>query len=139
MKALNHKNIVRLYQVLTTSTKIYVVMELVTGGELLDVISRHKHGLKERAARRYFQQLVDGVVYCHRRKVYHRDLKPENILLSESKEVKVTDFGLSSITRSKQGEKDERFLKTQCGTPCYVAPEVRIRFTNDLYNSAPST
>jgi len=124
MKALNHKNIVRLYQVLTTSTKIYVVMELVTGGELLDVISRHKHGLKERAARRYFQQLVDGVVYCHRRKVYHRDLKPENILLSESKEVKVTDFGLSSITRSKQGEKDERFLKTQCGTPCYVAPEV---------------
>uniref|UniRef100_A0A7S0G6F0 non-specific serine/threonine protein kinase n=1 Tax=Rhodosorus marinus TaxID=101924 RepID=A0A7S0G6F0_9RHOD len=77
MKALEHRNIVNLRQVLTSANKLYIVMDLVTGGELFTKI--YKHGaLPEPLARKYFQELVDGVSYCHSKGVYHRDLKPEN-------------------------------------------------------------
>mmetsp|Transcript_13066 Transcript_13066/g.32267 ORF Transcript_13066/g.32267 Transcript_13066/m.32267 type:complete len:793 (+) Transcript_13066:67-2445(+) len=122
MKALRHRNIVNLHQVLTSATKIYMVMDLVRGGELFDKIAaRGEGGVPEDEARGYFQQLVDGVHYCHRRGVYHRDLKPENLLVSEEGELKVTDFGLSTI---RGGENTGDILQTQCGTPSYVAPEV---------------
>lgn len=74
MKALKHKNIVNLRHVLTSATKLYVVMDLVTGGELFTKIL-NEGKLPENVARRFFQQLIDGVDYCHRRGVCHRDLK----------------------------------------------------------------
>lgn len=74
MKALKHKNIVNLRHVLTSATKLYVVMDLVTGGELFTKIL-NEGKLPEGVARRFFQQLIDGVDYCHRRGVCHRDLK----------------------------------------------------------------
>lgn len=74
MKALKHKNIVNLRHVLTSATKLYVVMDLVTGGELFTKIL-NEGKLPEAVARRFFQQLIDGVDYCHRRGVCHRDLK----------------------------------------------------------------
>ncbi|KAA8494271.1 CBL-interacting protein kinase 23 [Porphyridium purpureum] len=122
MKALKHKNIVNLHTVLTSKTKLYIVMDLVTGGELFDVIAaKGEGGLNEEDARRFFHQLVDGVHYCHRRGVCHRDIKPENLLLAEDGEMKLTDFGLSSI---KGANTD--LLTTQCGTPSYVPPEVIV-------------
>lgn len=80
MKALNHPNIVNMMDVMASRERIYVVMELVPGGELFDYVTAHGY-LEEDRARRLFQQLIDAVEYCHRLGVYHRDLKPENILL----------------------------------------------------------
>jgi serine/threonine protein kinase len=79
-----------------------------------------RHGrLNEADARRYFQQLIDGVDFCHSKGVYHRDLKPENLLLDSQGNLKISDFGLSAWPA--QGG---ALLRTTCGTPNYVAPEV---------------
>jgi serine/threonine protein kinase len=80
MRSLSHKHIVRMYEVLTSNTKLYIVVELVTGGELFDRLERHGR-VDETLARQYFQQLVDGVDFCHKSGVAHRDLKPENLLV----------------------------------------------------------
>ncbi|WJX91152.1 CBL-interacting serine/threonine-protein kinase 21, variant 2 [Trifolium repens] len=116
MKLLNHPNIVRIHEVIGTKTKIYIVMEYVSGGQLLDKMSYAK--LDECEARKLFQQLIDSVDYCHNKGVYHRDLKPENLLLDSKGNLKVSDFGLSALKKS------DDVLNTRCGSPCYVAPEV---------------
>jgi serine/threonine protein kinase len=75
--------------------------------------------LSEELARRFFQQIIGGVEYCHAHRVVHRDLKPENLLLdSTNNSVKIADFGLSNIMS------DGDFFKTSCGSPNYAAPEV---------------
>lgn len=112
-----HPHIIRLYEVIETQTDIYVVMEYVKSGELFDYIVE-KGRLHEDEARRFFQQIISGVEYCHRNMVVHRDLKPENLLLDSKCNVKIADFGLSNIMR------DGHFLKTSCGSPNYAAPEV---------------
>lgn len=122
MRLVKHPNVVQLYEVMASKNKIYFVMEYVGGGELFDKVAKGK--LKEDIARKYFQQLVSAVDYCHSRGVYHRDLKPENLLLDENENLKVTDFGLSAITESKW---QDGLLHTTCGTPAYVAPEVILR------------
>lgn len=119
MRLMRHPNIVQLYEVMASKTKIYFAMEYVKGGELFHKVSRGM--LREDVARKYFQQLIEAVNHCHRRGVYHRDLKPENLLLDENGDPKVTDFGLSALLESK---KSDGLLHTTCGTPAYVAPEV---------------
>ncbi|CAA2992204.1 CBL-interacting kinase 32 [Olea europaea subsp. europaea] len=106
--------------VMASKTKIFIVLEFVTGGELFDKIVNHGRMLEDEA-RKYFQQLINAVDYCHSRGVYHRDLKPENLLLDASGNLKVSDFGLSALS---QQVKDDGLLHTTCGTPNYVAPEV---------------
>eukprot|EP00899_Mesostigma_viride_P024849 jgi/Mesvir1/5549/Mv15580-RA.1 len=112
-----HPHIIRLYEVIETHTDIFVVMEYVQSGELFDYIVE-KGRLLEDEARRFFQQIVAGVEYCHRNMVVHRDLKPENLLLDADNNVKIADFGLSNVMH------DGHFLKTSCGSPNYAAPEV---------------
>ncbi|XP_016474051.1 CBL-interacting serine/threonine-protein kinase 24 isoform X1 [Nicotiana tabacum] len=118
MKIVRHPCIVRLHEVLASQTKIYIIQEFVTGGELFDKIV-HQGRISEDEARRYFQQLIDAVAHCHSKGVYHRDLKPENLLLDCQGNLKVSDFGLSALPQ--QGVE---LLHTTCGTPNYVAPEV---------------
>jgi len=120
MKLIRHPNVIRLHEVMASKTKIYIVLEFVTGGELFDKIAS-KGRLKEDEARKYFQQLINAVDYCHSRGVFHRDLKPENLLLDSSGLLKVSDFGLSALA---QQVREDGLLHTTCGTPNYVAPEV---------------
>ncbi|KAL7102804.1 hypothetical protein ACP275_08G140500 [Erythranthe tilingii] len=122
LRRVRHPNIVQLFEVMATKSKIFFVMEYVKGGELFSKVAKGR--LKEEVARKYFQQLVSAVAFCHARGVYHRDLKPENILLDEDGNLKVSDFGLSAI--SDQIKQDGLF-HTLCGTPAYVAPEVLAR------------
>lgn len=119
MRLVRHPNIVQLYEVMASKTKIYFAMEYVKGGELFNKVAKGR--LKEDVARKYFQQLIAAVDYCHSRGVYHRDLKPENLLLDEIGNLKVSDFGLSALFESKR---QDGLLHTTCGTPAYVAPEV---------------
>nr|KYP46248.1 CBL-interacting serine/threonine-protein kinase 8 [Cajanus cajan] len=115
------------YVVLASRTKIYIILEFITGGELFDKIIHHGR-LSEADSRRYFQQLIDGVDYCHSKGVYHRDLKPENLLLDSLGNIKISDFGLSALP-----EQGVSILRTTCGTPNYVAPEV---LSHKGYNGA---
>ncbi|OMO94018.1 hypothetical protein COLO4_16560 [Corchorus olitorius] len=119
MRRLHHPNIVKLIEVLATKTKIYFVMEFAKGGELFTRIARGR--FSEDLSRRYFQQLIAAVGFCHSRGVFHRDLKPENLLLDENWNLKVTDFGLSAVTDQIR---PDGLLHTLCGTPAYVAPEI---------------
>lgn len=120
MKLIRHPNVIRMYEVMASKTKIYIVLEFVTGGELFDKIASQGR-LKEDEARKYFQQLINAVDYCHSRGVYHRDLKLENLLLDANGLLKVSDFGLSALP---QQVREDGLLHTTCGTPNYVAPEV---------------
>jgi len=127
LKLFRHPHIIKLYEVITTPTDIFMIMEYVSGGELFDFIVKNGR-LSEADARHYFQQIICAVEYCHRHKIVHRDLKPENLLLDESKRnVKIADFGLSNIME------DGEFLKTSCGSPNYAAPEV---ISGNLYAGA---
>ncbi|OCK81401.1 Pkinase-domain-containing protein [Lepidopterella palustris CBS 459.81] len=116
LQLLRHPHIIKLYTVITTNTEIIMVLEYA-GGELFDYIVQHGK-MQEDKARKFFQQIVCAVEYCHRHKIVHRDLKPENLLLDENLNVKIADFGLSNIMT------DGNFLKTSCGSPNYAAPEV---------------
>ncbi|XP_051133640.1 CBL-interacting serine/threonine-protein kinase 12-like [Andrographis paniculata] len=122
LRRVRHPNIVQLIEVMATKSRIFFVMEYVKGGELFNKVAKGR--LKEEVARKYFQQLISAVAFCHARGVYHRDLKPENILLDDDGNLKVSDFGLSAI--SEQIKQDGLF-HTLCGTPAYVAPEVLAR------------
>ncbi|XP_027104191.1 CBL-interacting protein kinase 18-like [Coffea arabica] len=122
MALIKHPNVLQLYEVMATKTKIYFVLEYAKGGELFNKVAKGK--LKEDIARKYFQQLITAVDFCHSRGVYHRDLKPENLLLDENGNLKVSDFGLSALAESRR---QDGLLHTTCGTPAYVAPEVISR------------
>ncbi|KAL1565773.1 CBL-interacting serine threonine-protein kinase [Salvia divinorum] len=120
MRRVRHPNVVHLYEVMATKSKIYFVLEYAKGGELFRKVEANGR-LPEDVGRKYFVQLVDAVEFCHSRGVCHRDLKLENILLDEDGAIKVSDFGLSAVVecRGKDG-----LLHTTCGTPAYVAPEI---------------
>jgi calcium/calmodulin-dependent protein kinase I len=121
MRAITHPNIIKLFSVYDEKKKMNLVMELVTGGELFDRIVDSGH-FSEKDAAETSHKLISAIKYMHAQGVVHRDLKPENMLMTDSTkdaEVKITDFGLSKIN-------DERstLMKTPCGTPGYIAPEM---------------
>ncbi|TIB34548.1 hypothetical protein E3P84_01761 [Wallemia ichthyophaga] len=116
LKLLRHPHIIKLYEVISTPTDIIMVMEYA-GNELFNYIVERGR-MPEDEARRFFQQIICAVEYCHRHSIVHRDLKPENLLLDDFNMVKIADFGLSNIMT------DGDFLKTSCGSPNYAAPEV---------------
>lgn len=128
MKTLNHPNIIKIHDTFETNHVIYIVMELVRGGDLFDsIVVRGRY--TEAQARSSMKQIFSAVQYLHSNDIIHRDLKPENILLmepdsnagiEENSQVRITDFGLAKKT-TQEG------LKTFCGTPQYFAPEVLKR------------
>ncbi|GFP86066.1 cbl-interacting serine/threonine-protein kinase 7, partial [Phtheirospermum japonicum] len=116
----HHPNILKLHEVMATRSKIYLVMELAHGGELFAKLNRCRR-FSEPAARRYFQQVVSALRFCHQNGVFHRDIKPQNLLLDHNGLLKITDFGLSALSDQKR---DGGLIYTACGTPAYTAPEV---------------
>ncbi|XP_049396934.1 CBL-interacting serine/threonine-protein kinase 7-like [Solanum stenotomum] len=122
MSRLNHPNIIKLNEVMATKSKIYLVMEIASGGDLHAKLIRHGR-FSDSTARFYFHQLVSALHYCHQNGVTHRDIKPQNILLDQNNNLKISDFGLSALPEQlKNG-----LLHTACGTPGYTAPEVAYR------------
>ncbi|CAK1556321.1 unnamed protein product [Leptosia nina] len=120
LKALRHPCITTVEEVFDSRESVYIVLEFMYGGELFDRITKNGR-LTERMTKLYFKQIVLAVKYLHSQGITHRDLKPENVLLESKEEVtlvKITDFGLSKYV----GE--DSFMKTLCGTPIYLAPEV---------------
>ncbi|XP_002739437.1 serine/threonine-protein kinase Chk2-like [Saccoglossus kowalevskii] len=120
LKELDHPCIISIEDVFETDDVLYIILELVEGGELFDrVVNSGK--IDESTAKLMFYQMLVSTKYLHDRRITHRDLKPENVLLaSDAHEplIKITDFGLSKFV----GE--HSLMKTLCGTPTYLAPEV---------------
>ncbi|KAI3644222.1 hypothetical protein MP228_010386 [Amoeboaphelidium protococcarum] len=117
LKLLHHPNIVKVYDVVETQDRIYIVMEYATGGELFDYIVTHKR-VREKEARWFFRQVLSAVDYCHQNSVIHRDLKPENLLLASDKTIKIIDFGFGNVYQQ------DSLLDTYCGSPFYASPEM---------------
>uniref|UniRef100_A0A667WSN4 Calcium/calmodulin dependent protein kinase I n=1 Tax=Myripristis murdjan TaxID=586833 RepID=A0A667WSN4_9TELE len=117
---IKHANIVSLEDIFESKSHLYLVMQLVSGGELFDRIIE-KGFYTEKDASKLIQQILDAVKYLHDMGIVHRDLKPENLLyysMDEDSKIMISDFGLSKI------EGTGSVMSTACGTPGYVAPEV---------------
>ncbi|XP_067409461.1 maternal embryonic leucine zipper kinase isoform X2 [Emydura macquarii macquarii] len=119
MKNLSHQHICRLYHVIETAKKIFMVLEYCPGGELFDYIIS-KDRLSEEEARIFFRQIVSAIAYVHSQGYAHRDLKPENLLIDAEHNLKLIDFGLCA---KPKGGLDYQ-LNTCCGSPAYAAPEL---------------
>ncbi|CAJ0917980.1 unnamed protein product [Ranitomeya imitator] len=132
LRRVRHTNIIQLIEVFETQERVYMVMELATGGELFDRIIA-KGSFTERDATHVLQMVLEGVKYLHTLGITHRDLKPENLLYyhpgTDSK-IMITDFGFASAR--KKG--DDCLMKTTCGTPEYIAPEILVKkpYTNSV-------
>jgi serine/threonine protein kinase len=119
LKVLNHDHIVKLYDIFEDTYHFYIVMEIVTGGELFDRIAKKVH-YNESEARELCCYILQALQHCHSKHVVHRDLKPENLLMATihtDVDVKLCDFGFSEVAENDS-------LKGYLGTPIYMAPEI---------------
>lgn len=129
MGSLRHPNICALHKVFHEKNgSMNLVLDLIDGGDLLDFITL-QGGVDETMGKHISYQICDALSYCHAQLIAHRDLKPENILLTKTNPpmVKIADFGLAKVVDSAT------MLRTMCGTPAYLAPEVVSQVNDSGY------
>ncbi|XP_031629810.1 serine/threonine-protein kinase BRSK1 isoform X2 [Contarinia nasturtii] len=117
MKLIDHPHVLGLSDVYENKKYLYLVLELVSGGELFDYLVK-KGRLTPKEARKFFRQIISALDFCHSHSICHRDLKPENLLLDEKNNIKIADFGMASLQPAGS------MLETSCGSPHYACPEV---------------
>uniref|UniRef100_A0A8C9WHZ7 Serine/threonine-protein kinase DCLK2 n=1 Tax=Scleropages formosus TaxID=113540 RepID=A0A8C9WHZ7_SCLFO len=119
LRRVKHPNIIMLIEEVDTPSELYLVMELVKGGDLFDAITSSTKYTEQDASAMVFN-LASALKYLHSLNIVHRDIKPENLLVCEypdgTKSLKLGDFGLATVVEGP--------LYTVCGTPTYVAPEI---------------
>jgi len=121
LSKIKHSNVVKLWESFETEDKIYMVQDLLSGGELFDRIIQQTY-FSESEAAKCISQVTSALVYLHKLNIVHRDLKPENLLLTNNTDdynVKIIDFGLAKCSSEP--------MNMPCGTPGYVAPEILKR------------
>jgi serine/threonine-protein kinase Chk2 len=112
LRSLDHPNIIKIIDSYEAEGILYIVMELMQGGDLFDRVNERRK-YSEDASRKVTLNILSAVQYLHERKIIHRDLKPENILMvsrTDDTDIKITDFGLAK-------KANQEGLKTFCGTP----------------------
>ncbi|KAJ1813644.1 serine/threonine protein kinase, partial [Coemansia sp. RSA 2598] len=126
MKQLRHPNIVPLHELHTDKDRIYIFMEYLEAGDLFAYLTDHGP-FSESVCRPIFRQICGAVRYLHANGITHRDIKLDNILIKSSSSasgapwVKIADFGLARAVG------DGELMRTICGTPSYLAPEIICR------------
>lgn len=124
LMVMSHPNIVNLNDVIEDTGHIYMVMDLMMCGELFDrICNDYPMGYSEKTSSLIIKKVVSAVEYLHSKGVIHRDLKPENLLYAsqdDDSDIRITDFGLAKIYKA------DIVVKTACGSPNYVAPEVLL-------------
>ena len=121
LKSLDHKNIVKLHEIIDDpmKNKVYMVMDYLPGGTVSDKLKQKGSGLPEVEVRNIFKDLVSALYYCHEIKsLSHRDVKPDNMMLSKSGSIILCDFGVSQFFESKRA-----IIKGLMGTMRFMAPE----------------
>ncbi|XP_058190235.1 mitogen-activated protein kinase kinase kinase 1-like [Rhododendron vialii] len=121
-----HENIVQYYGTDKDESNLYIFLELVTKGSLLNLYQ--KYNLQESTVSSYTRQILHGLKYLHERNVVHRDIKCANILVDTNGSVKLADFGLAKVTKLND-------VKSCKGTPFWMAPEV-VKRNNQGYGLA---
>ncbi|KAM8864861.1 serine/threonine-protein kinase Chk2 [Synchiropus picturatus] len=132
LQRVDHPCLIKTEDFYQTDERYFIVLELMEGGELFQRVKSQQQ-LQEPVAKLYFYQMLRAVEYLHSHGIIHRDLKPENILLSSHENIcliKLTDFNQSRILDSSA------LMRTLCGTPSYLAPEVFTHAATTGYNSA---
>eukprot|EP00499_Haloplacidia_sp_CaronLabIsolate_P005299 CAMPEP_0196781266 /NCGR_PEP_ID=MMETSP1104-20130614/9371_1 /TAXON_ID=33652 /ORGANISM="Cafeteria sp., Strain Caron Lab Isolate" /LENGTH=316 /DNA_ID=CAMNT_0042151489 /DNA_START=1 /DNA_END=951 /DNA_ORIENTATION=+ len=121
LQKVEHPNIVELREVFDCRDKVYMMMEVMSGGELFDrIVAKEKYSELEAAT--VMRKICTALAYCHEHHIVHRDLKPENLLYQspdDDSEIKIADFGLAKLL-----SEETYMMHTACGTPGYVAPEI---------------
>ncbi|XP_034061928.1 serine/threonine-protein kinase H1-like [Gymnodraco acuticeps] len=135
LQRVSHSHVIQLMEVFQFPQRVYMVLELATGGELLDRVVSRGH-FTERDATQALRMVLAGVAYLHNLGITHRDLKPENLLYyhpGADSRLLVTDFGLatfggagSEVSSGDHSGAETWSLRTTCGTPEYMAPEVLL-------------
>ncbi|XP_050424754.1 testis-specific serine/threonine-protein kinase 4-like [Adelges cooleyi] len=122
VKGLKHENLIRYYQAIETTHRVYIVMELAPNGSLLDIIKRDGR-IDEDRTQKWLMELVGAVGYCHENGVVHRDIKCENLLMDDGYNMKLSDFGFARADMlNKNGQM--AMSNTFCGSYAYASPEI---------------
>lgn len=133
-QSLDHPNVVKLYDYFYDESNYYLVLEYCSKGEIYTHFQQYKKKLNESEIRTFGKQALLALAHVHSRGIVHRDIKMGNLLLSENKELKLADFGLSIELSESQKLKNETFS----GTPNYLSPELlqknKICYANDLWS-----
>lgn len=124
VKKLNHPNLIRFFQSVETTHRLYIVMEYASNGTLLAAITRAGFIEETPRAQRWFSQLQSAVAYCHSQGVVHRDIKCENILLDNNFNVKLSDFGFARSVSHPSNSRQAMLSETFCGSYAYAPPEI---------------
>ncbi len=120
MRALDHENVIKLYEVYETEKSIYLVLELIQGKSLQEILkkSTFREEYSEVKIINMIRSILDALAYLAAKGIMHRDLKPDNILLDKGDKIKIVDFGLATFIDVPE------YIFKKCGTPGYIAPEV---------------
>ncbi|XP_077498900.1 testis-specific serine/threonine-protein kinase 6-like [Amblyomma americanum] len=115
--SIRHPHITYVSEIIDMPSKVFIIMELAPGGDLLEKILKVKR-FKEKRARWYFLQMSSALAYLHSKDITHRDLKCENVLLTSTNHVKLADFSFARYSAGRQ------LSATFCGSEAYAPPEV---------------
>lgn len=131
LKRLDHANIVKVYELHydPKTSRVYIVMELVKGREMLEHL-QELGAYSEKEACHIFTQILNAIEYLHSQGITHRDLKPNNILISPKLEVKIVDFNVAKFAEQYKNYSsftaNNYKMLTYTGTIAYTAPEIFI-------------
>jgi serine/threonine protein kinase len=130
-RLLDHPHIVKLLTVDIIDNILIMVMEYIEGTDLEKILDKSS-SLEIKTALRYFKQILSALAFAHQKSVIHRDIRPSNILINLDNDVKIADFGTSTLLQEKQ------FATTKIGSPPYMAPEQfegKAVFASDIYSA----
>ncbi|CAD8070106.1 unnamed protein product [Paramecium sonneborni] len=122
MRLMNHKHIIKLREIYEDEIKVYVIVDLLKGGELISKIEKQMKIYDESLVRKLIYNILDALIYIKERKVIHRDIKPENLILKDENDISnivIADFGLADFYQEKG-----QYLFKKCGSLGFVAPEI---------------
>ena len=130
-RLLDHPHIVKLLTVDIIDHILIMVMEYIEGTDLEKILDQSS-SLPVKSALKYFKQILSALAFAHQKSVIHRDIRPSNILINLDDDVKIADFGTSTLLQEKQ------FATTKIGSPPYMAPEQfegKAVFASDIYSA----
>ncbi|CAD8145341.1 unnamed protein product [Paramecium pentaurelia] len=136
MRLMKNKHIIKLFEVFEDDKKVYLLLDLLEGGDLLSHIFKNNNIYDETLVLKLIHNVLNGLSYIHNQKVIHRDIKPENLILkykNNIEEIILADFGLADFY-SLKGE----YLFQRCGSIGYIAPEIlnnqKYDYKVDIYS-----